>query len=311
MDLTQTPVFSRQTWEIAGFDAWSSDLRAVCGHFRPVAATPASGVRGMARRVDLSGLTFAHVVNDLQAITRTSADIRQDDGENLFLLMQLEGACGVEQNEARIMLGAGDCTLVDSARPLAFQFGGAVSNHISLHLPRGALLGRHVAKPGAIRRLDALDPMAIVLRALVAKLASQPAEAAGPLRELLFDAAGQAFLLSPSVPQAPSNRLQQTFLLIDQHLQAPELTPSWLAARLGVSLRTLQDDFRPTGQTCTEAIREKRLCWVEARLRRGAGRNGETIAALAFAAGFNDISYFNRSFRARFGCAPGERQARR
>jgi AraC-like DNA-binding protein len=32
----------------------------------------------------------------------------------------------------------------------------------------------------------------------------------------------------------------------------------------------------------------------------------QTIAALAYEAGFGDLSYFNRAFRRRFGMTPGE-----
>ncbi len=219
--------------------------------------------------------------------------------------MQIEGGCGVEQGEAQVVLSPGDCTLIDSTRPLSFQFGGAVSNHISLHLPRGALLRTRQGGLGPPRRLEAADPMAVVLRALVVKLlGSQDEAAALPLAGLLRDATAQAFLAAPVDPVAL--RLEKARLLIARHLTESELSASWLAARLGVSVRTLQEDFRAQGQTCTELIREQRLRLVHERLRQGGGGRRETIAALAYAAGFNDVSYFNRSFRALFGCPPGD-----
>jgi AraC-like DNA-binding protein len=33
---------------------------------------------------------------------------------------------------------------------------------------------------------------------------------------------------------------------------------------------------------------------------------GHTVSAIAFAAGFGDLSHFNRSFRRRFGASPTE-----
>ena len=309
MDLTQTSLFSYRDWGVVGFDSWAGDLRAACGSFQPVAVDTRAGVRGMAKRVELPGLTFAHVVNNLETISRTPKDVRRDDEEVFFLLMQIEGACGVEQGAAQVMLAEGDCTLVDSTRPLNFYFGGRHSNQISLHLPRRALLHKQDGRSGGLRRLEAADPMAVVLRALVVKLAADPNEVA--LGALLLDAASQAFRGLPVSTEPTQTRLQRALLLIEQHLTEPSLDSSWLAARLKVSLRTLQDDFRPTGQTCTEVIRERRLRWIEARLRSGTACNRETIAALAFAAGFNDISYFNRSFRALFGCAPGDVVTRR
>jgi AraC-like DNA-binding protein len=38
---------------------------------------------------------------------------------------------------------------------------------------------------------------------------------------------------------------------------------------------------------------------------------GRSITAVAFEAGFNDLSYFNRTFRRRFGLTPSEARAAR
>ncbi len=307
MDLRHVQLLESRPWTVERFDEWAGDLRAVCGRFQPVSVEPRMGVRGMAKRLDLPGLTFAHVVNDLERIIRTAADVRRDDEEHLFLLMQIDGNCGVEQEDEQVVLAPGDCTLVDSTRPLSFHFGGALSNHISVHMPRGALLR---ARPGGLRgprRLNAADPMAVVLRALVAKLLSNPNETSAlPLVGLLRDATAQAFLTTPAASDHVSLRLAKARLLIGRHLTEPELGLAWLAARLGVSVRTMQEDFRAQGQTCAELIREMRLRLVHERLCQGSGERGESISALAYAAGFNDISYFNRSFRALFGCAPGD-----
>ena len=46
---------------------------------------------------------------------------------------------------------------------------------------------------------------------------------------------------------------------------------------------------------------------LELRLRKAAdllAHPGERISDIAFACGFNDLSYFNRCFRRRFGLTP-------
>lgn len=54
---------------------------------------------------------------------------------------------------------------------------------------------------------------------------------------------------------------------------------------------------------------------LEARLRRahrlltGPFAAGRSITAIAYECGFNDLSYFNRSFRRRFGLTPTEARA--
>jgi AraC-like DNA-binding protein len=61
--------------------------------------------------------------------------------------------------------------------------------------------------------------------------------------------------------------------------------------------------FQSDGTSVTEFVREERLKRAHAMLLspRFAVRK---IAEVAYAAGFNDLSYFNRAFRRRFGHSP-------
>ena len=94
-------------------------------------------------------------------------------------------------------------------------------------------------------------------------------------------------------------------ILIDRHLTDENLSPRWLAERLGVSLRTLQDDFSDYGTTPTSLIRMRRLHLAKQQLlqHKSAGAK-PNIADVAFSAGFSDISYFNRCFREMYHCTP-------
>jgi len=314
VDLIQTQTLAQRHWAMTKFDDWAENLRSVCGHFDPVACDPGQGVYGVARQIDLGGLKIAHVVNNLERIYRSVDGIRRDVNEHLFLVVQVEGACGVEQGGCQSILDAGDCILVDSTRPLLFSFGGRLSNHVSLHLPRQTMYAAGRASFEVAQKIEAADPMAVVLRALIAKLMAGPvAPGALPqLQELLFNAVRQAFSLNAAqtlhgAADTTVKRLELAGMLIDRNLTEAELGVHWLAQRLGVSIRTLQDDFRALGQTCTAVIRDRRLRLARERVEQARRRrSGETIAEIAYSTGFNDISYFNRSFRELFGCAPGD-----
>jgi AraC-like DNA-binding protein len=84
-----------------------------------------------------------------------------------------------------------------------------------------------------------------------------------------------------------------------------DLSLSEIAARHGVSPRYVGMLFESQGTSITEFVREERLTRARAMLLspRFAGRR---IAEIAYAVGFNDLSYFNRSFRRRFGHSPSE-----
>jgi AraC-like DNA-binding protein len=75
-----------------------------------------------------------------------------------------------------------------------------------------------------------------------------------------------------------------------------------------VTPRAIQKAFEGEGRAFSEYVLERRLerAWLrlvsadEARL---------SISNVAFEVGFGDLSYFNRSFRKRFGCSPSQAKA--
>lgn len=291
---------------------WADRLRSVCGGFTPFARHDVDMVTGGILASSPAGLRFVQVATDVDFVDRDSRSIRVDYSDHLFLLLQLEGACGIDQFERQSVIQPGDCILVDSAYPVKLHFEGRYSNHVSVHLPRATLLGDRAQAVRLGETLSAQDPLSVMLGALVAKIAcvkfDQPR---GPqLRHLLVHAVKEAFAVdAPECLTAPKERalgrLELARLLIDKHLTEERLTPQWLAQRLGISLRTLQEDFNSLGATVTTFIRDRRLQWARERLseaRAGAARR--SISDIAYSSGFNDISYFNRCFRKAFDCSP-------
>jgi AraC family transcriptional activator of tynA and feaB len=293
---------------------WSDRLHSVCGGFKPYARHGVDRVVGGIVATRAAGLIVHQVATDVDFVHRDSDNIRLDFSDHLLLLLQFEGACGVEQLGRQSRISPGDCILIDSAHPVKLFFQGQYSNHIAVHLPRRALLGDPAQPLRIAEPLGAEDPMATMLSALVAKIVRGPSHSCrGPqLRELLQHAIKEAFVAEAgSELAAPkdrvSGRLELARLLIDRHLTEERLTPHWLSQRLGISLRTLQEDFSTLGLTVTSFIRDRRLRLAREKLIEGR-REGERggIAGIALASGFNDISYFNRSFKKTFGCSPKE-----
>jgi AraC-like DNA-binding protein len=299
-------------WNAISYDQWADDLQSICGSFNPRLTERGKAVRGAARGIDVCGMQFAHVSNDLDRVHRDWDDIRRDSNEHLFLIVQLEGSCGVDHIGQRNTLDVGDCILVDSTKPTTFHFGGVFSNHLSMHLPRQIMFSETRAAFDISRKLQGFDPMAIMLRALIAKILSTPQSDtnSAQLKDLIFSATRQAFVsdaqtLTNPINDSASRRLQMVDILIDRHLTDTNLSAKWLATRIGVSIRTLQQDFQGLGVTCTTIIRDKRLKLAKEKIEQIKDQRGnKTIADVAYSAGFNDISYFNRSFKELFNCAP-------
>lgn len=107
-------------------------------------------------------------------------------------------------------------------------------------------------------------------------------------------------------------RLQEILAVIKTRFAEPDFSTDSLAERLGLSARYINKLLFESGQTFAERVLELRL--QRARSMLSDVRNGRLkVSDIALACGFNDVSHFNRRFRARFGCSPtqyraGERQ---
>lgn len=89
------------------------------------------------------------------------------------------------------------------------------------------------------------------------------------------------------------------------HMTDPRVDVDWAARRHGVSPATIRALFYDEGTSFSEFLRNARLDHVRSLLRSPYLAR-ETIASLALMAGFNDIAWFNQTFRKRFGMTPSE-----
>jgi AraC-like DNA-binding protein len=90
---------------------------------------------------------------------------------------------------------------------------------------------------------------------------------------------------------------------VAEHTVDRNLSLKALAARQQLTPRYVQKLFEAEGITFSEFVLGQRLARAYGMLSdsRYAQR---TISSIAFAAGFGDLSYFNRAFRARYGATP-------
>jgi len=101
-------------------------------------------------------------------------------------------------------------------------------------------------------------------------------------------------------------RLSAAQRLIAGQLSNPNLSPAFVADRLGISVRHMHELFETTeksfSQTVT-ALRASRGLLMSAPQR--------SISDVAFACGFESLATFYRAFRAAQGTTPGDFRAQR
>ncbi len=97
--------------------------------------------------------------------------------------------------------------------------------------------------------------------------------------------------------------LTKALELLETHKSDPDFSAENLQKELGVSRTLLHVKLKAlTGQSTTEFIRTYRLKYAAQLIQQHFGN----IAQVAYEAGFNDQSYFTKSFKKHFGVAPSE-----
>jgi AraC-like DNA-binding protein len=94
---------------------------------------------------------------------------------------------------------------------------------------------------------------------------------------------------------------------IRNNLSSGNLNVEVIAKRNALSTRQAQRLFASFGSTFSEFVLEERLLLAQ-RLLLDAEHRTRKVSDVAYSAGFNDLSYFHRCFRRRFGMTPSDMQ---
>jgi len=219
------------------------------------------------------------------------------------------GQMSFEDERGTTELTAGDIALVNWNAP--FEARSSCFEMLALGLP--PQLRRAAATPGnqpicrQVDRTSALGAcLGTVLHSIMHGHRQMAAGEAAVLQNTVIEAV--RYLDEPQEPAltaAQQARLSQVKGRALQLLTMPDLTPASLADDTGISVRTLHRLFNLSGTTFCDWLREARLEHCRAELVDPPPGKAATVAEIAFAWGFADLSTFNRAFLARYGMTPG------
>jgi AraC-like DNA-binding protein len=241
------------------------------------------------------------------------------DGDDSLLFQWTKTTRYAEHLGRELTLGPGDAVLFACSEPRSITLPSRFEA-ITIKVPRNAL-GPLLHDPDSCFA-RAIPANSGALRLLIRYLEILSEESSTPTPELQELAAAHVYdLLAVAVGATRdaaetarrrgvcAARLQAVKRDIGEHLSDGDFSIVCLAARHGMTPRSLQMLFEGTGTTFTEYIRNQRLDRAR-RMLMSRRFDHQRIIDIAFACGFGDVSYFNRQFRAHYGATPSDVRSR-
>jgi AraC-like DNA-binding protein len=241
--------------------------------------------------------------------TRESNDPTEDVG----LLVNPGGAHFLAQCGREVVLGDGDATLISLTDPLETMHR-APGNILVLRFPRPELPPRVAGTRDCfMQRIPhgtaALRFLTDYVGAVMQELTQSRRDVQQSIVSHCYDLTALALGATRDVAEMASSRgLRAARLLaikqdVARNLAQPDLSIAKLAQRHGCTPRCIQRLLESEGTSFTELVLTQRLARAH-RLLIDPRRSDDKITSIALDAGFSDLSYFNRSFRQRYGDTP-------
>lgn len=236
---------------------------------------------------------------------RTAARIAIDRHDALGVQLAVAGRARGQAGRRLVVSEPGDVMILDYTQPYRIR-DDETRVVVNVTVPRalfpagsGDLRDLH----GTVLRGGAAEPLAAYLRSLPAILPIVPEAAGDGLARVFLDLLGIARGCygegaAADVAAGSAHVIARAERLVDSRLGSPDLTPAWLADRLGVSRSELYALFaRHDG--VSRFVLGRRLAAAHAALEDQA--DTRRVGQLAFAFGFSSGAHFARTFRQAFG----------
>jgi AraC-like DNA-binding protein len=253
-------------------------------------------------------------------LARTQEMMRDgNDNIRLVILKQSASSAPVTHLGRDLTVEPGSAVVLSNCDFNAITFTASRSRMLAVNLTRTTL------RP-LLRDFDAVLAHTIpnqvgalrLLASYIEALLAEPAPPTDELRQLaiahIYDLAALAMGATRDTAEIAINRglraarLREIKSDITANLWRDSLSVGEIAIRQRVTPRYVQMLFEEEGTTFTEFVLEARLDRAH-RMLADPRLADRSISTIAFDAGFGDLSYFNKTFRRRFGRTPSDVRA--
>ena len=263
--------------------------------------------------LSLPGAAFASVTTTPVRVSRTQELIAADMADMMFLIIA-DTPLHIVQSGREQFLEAGDAIFVRGSERSVIQSRDR-TRFVNISVPADDLMPsagdrRDPSMTMVSRQSDPLGLLLGYVRLLQTRREPLPDEvgciAAAHIRDLMAAMIGAGPEREPLLPErggVRAARLKAIKADIGERICEPGLCIDGVAARHGISPRYVRKLFHEEETTFSEYVLALRL--EHSRQLLGGPATG-TIASIAHACGFGDLSYFNRTFRRRYGITPSD-----
>jgi len=242
-----------------------------------------------------------------------------DGDDSIVFLVNHSGKIALSQGRADASIDAGEALGVLHAAPSRLTTSQV--DYIAFGIPRAALAPLVADVEGsAMRLIPRHNEALLLLKRYVRILREDPILVTPELRHVAVSHAHDLIAMALGATRDGAEiargrgvlaaRLRAVKADILEHLGSLELSVTEVARRQRITPRYVHKLFEAEGTTFSEFVLSQRLTRTH-RMLVDPRFASLTISTIAFAVGFGDLSYFNRTFRRRFGTTPSElRQGR-
>ena len=265
---------------------------------------------------DLSGLTGLYwrcVSLSLATIYLPKAQLTvQAKGAtdpSVLILRAMGGPLEIKHRKRRICVGQNDVifTPADEAMDLDLPEGGRLD---LAHLPAYSVAAKsHILKSLMLKPIKADCLPLQLLTYYAGYMLRQDAQSRSDADLMVQHFHDLLPVLAQHMDDGPRPMARQTRLdsikaRIEDNMAKCGYSVSDVAEAEGITPRAVQKFFNREGTTFSRYILERRLAVAKAMMI--ADRATLPIGQIAYRVGFNDLSYFNRTFRSRYAMKPSE-----
>lgn len=262
---------------------------------------------GQVQSLSIGDLTLTRPQSAAAVVQRRLNNSLHDGGGQLVFHLMQSGQCNLLHRNRTAQIRAGDMGLCLSEEFYSLDLPLA-HDCLIVDMP----VERMQAKVPHIRdlagvRLGREAPSMRMLRAFLSNLWDElergmPDDHAAPYGEVIVDIMAQALREQSALPiRADHDLFEQMTAAVLSRFRDETLTPTNIAAELGVSLRTLQMTAARHGTTPSRMLNKQRMLAAARALKV---QSDCSITDIAFDVGFNDSAYFSRRFQEFFGVSP-------